>query len=425
MTTTTQPLTTVSSVANHVSVSPRLAFKEAAKAIDFYKQAFGAKEMMRFEVGGGIAHAEIMIGDSVIMLAEEWPEGGRYSSETLGGSPVTMTLKVPDVDAFVARSISAGAKLILPITDQFYGNREGTVVDPFGYSWNVWTQKEELSVEEMHRRLLAMQQQGGPSTPSVDPVPKGYRTLTIYLVAQDVPGLIDFVKQTFHAEEKFRTVGSAGGIHAEVQIGDSMLMIGGGGPGLAWKGESLPSAFHVYVRDCDAIYQRALQAGATSITVPADQLYGERVAGVKDAAGNHWYIATFKGESYKSEDAPDVQPYLHPQRAEPVINFMKRAFGALETGRYTSPDGVVHHTTIKLGTSSLEIGEATGSYQPMPTMFYLYVPNCDQVYLRALAAGATSISEPKDQHYGDRSGAVKDAFGNQWYIATHFKDFDR
>jgi uncharacterized glyoxalase superfamily protein PhnB len=366
-----------------------------------------------------------MIGDSVIMLAEEWPEGGRYSSETLGGSPVTMTLKVPDVDAFVARSISAGAKLILPITDQFYGNREGTVVDPFGYSWNVWTQKEELSVEEMHRRLLAMQQQGGASTPSVDPVPKGYRTLTIYLVAQDVPGLIDFVKQTFHAEEKFRTVVSAGGIHAEVQIGDSMLMIGGGGPGLAWKGESLPSAFHVYVRDCDAIYQRALQAGATSITVPADQPYGERVAGVKDAAGNHWYIATFKGESYKSEDAPDVQPYLHPQRAEPVINFMKRAFGALETGRYTSPDGVVHHTTIKLGTSSLEIGEATGSYQPMPTMFYLYVPNCDQVYLRALAAGATSISEPKDQQYGDRRGAVKDVFGNQWCIATHFKDFDR
>jgi PhnB protein len=119
-----------------------------------------------------------------------------------------------------------------------------------------------------------------------------------------------------------------------------------------------------------------------------------------------------------------VQPYLHPLRAEPVVHFLKRAFGAREMGRHATPDGVVHHTTIKIGDSFMEMGEAQGIYQPMPTMFYLYVPNCDELYHRALAAGATSISEPVDHDYGDRSGAVKDTFGNQWYIATHIKDVE-
>jgi PhnB protein len=419
MATTAEPIAAVRTTA-----SPRMTYKDAAKAIEFYKQAFGAKEIMRFEVGGSIPHAEIMIGDSAIMLAEEWPEGGRYSAETLGNSPVLISLSVSDADAFVAHAVSAGAKVKLPVTDQFYGRREGTLVDPFGYVWSVSTVTEDMSVEEMHRRLDAMMKPQEAKKPAVDPVPPGYRTLTTYLVARDADGLIDFVKKTFGAEEKFRSVGSAGGRHAEVRIGDSMLMIGGGIPGGGWKGDPLPSAFHVYVPDCDAVYQRALDAGATSIAEVKDQEYGERSGSVKDAAGNQWYIATRMHGDYKWEGAPDLQPYLHPLRAEPVINFVKRAFGAVELGRYTAPDGVMHHTTIKIGDSFMEMGEAQGPYQPMPTMFYLYVPNCDELYQRALAAGATSISEPKDQPYGDRSGAVKDVFGNQWYIATHFKDVE-
>jgi PhnB protein len=109
-------------------------------------------------------------------------------------------------------------------------------------------------------------------------------------------------------------------------------------------------------------------------------------------------------------------------RAAAVIDFLKRAFGAEEIARAASPDGVIHHASVKIGDSYIEMGEAHGKYQPMPAMFYLYVPDCDTLYRRALTAGATSISEPKDQPYGDRSGAVKDAFGNQWYIATHIKD---
>ncbi|HVP53674.1 MAG TPA: VOC family protein [Candidatus Eisenbacteria bacterium] len=415
MATTTETIAAVRTVA-----APRIAFKDTAKAIEFYKAAFGATETMRFELEGHIPHAEITIGDSVIMLADEWPEGGRFSAETLGQSPVAIQLTVPDVDALVERAVAAGAKVTIPVRDQFYGHREGTVVDPFGYTWGISTVTEEMSVEEMHRRLQA--EQSEQPRPAVDPIPKGYRTVTPYPVVQDAAGLIDFVKHAFGAEESFRSVGSAGGIHAEVRIGDSMLMMGGGGPGLAWRGESKPLAFHIYVPDCDATYQRALQAGGTSLDKPADQFYGERSATVQDAAGNHWYIATYKGDNYKWEGAPDIQPVLHPLRSEPVINFLKRAFGALELGRHTTPEGVIQHTTLKVGDSHLELGDAHGPYQPMPGMYYLYVLDCDAVYRRALAAGGTSVAEPADQPYGDRSGAVKDAFGNEWWIATHIKD---
>jgi len=412
---------TESAASVRIVASPRMTFKDVAKAIEFYKNAFGAKETFRFEVGSGIAHAEILIGDSVVMLAEEWPEGGRYSPETTGNSPVAMTIQVPDVDAFAARAIAAGAKLQRPIADQFYGRRDANLLDPFGYPWSVFTVKEEMPVEEMHRRFRAMMPE--KKKPAVDPVPKGYTTLTTYLVAQDADGLIQFMTKAFGAEETFRSgPGSEGGLHCEVRIGDSMLMVGGGGAGMKWRGTPMPSAFHIYVPDCDATYARALEAGAASIAEPADQDYGERTATVKDAAGNFWYIATYKGESYKSEGAPTLQPYLHPLRAEPVINFMKRAFGAEELGRYTAPDGVIHHTTVRIGNAHMEMGEAHGPYQPMPTMFYLYVEDCDALYKRAMSAGATSISEPKDQPYGDRSGGVVDPFGNKWYIATHVKD---
>jgi PhnB protein len=416
MATTTEPVAAVRTVA-----SPRIAFKNTAKAIEFYKAAFGAKELMRFAMGDQIPHAEISIGDSVIMLADEWPEGGRFSAETLGHSPISLQLSVPDVDAFVERAVAAGAKVLYPVKDQFYGRREGTVVDPFGYSWGVSTVTEEMSIEEMHRRMGAGQTEQ-PKQPAVDPVPKGYRTLTPYVVAENAVGLLDFVKQAFAGEEIFRSVGSAGGMHAEVRIGDSMLMMGGGGQGLKWSGKPKQFGFHYYVPDCDATYRRAVEAGGTSISEPADQSYGERSATVQDKAGNQWYIATRLEGSYKWEGAPDIQPFLHPKRAEPVINFLKRAFNAEDLGRFATPDGVIHHVTMKIGSSHLEMGEAHGEYQPMEGMFYLYVPDCDAVYRRAVAAGGKSIAEPTDHPYGDRSGAVQDAFGNEWWIATHIKD---
>jgi len=417
MTTVAEPIAAVHPVA-----TPRLTCKDVAKAIEFYRKAFEATETWRFNVEGIVEHAEIKIGDSPIMMSQEWPEGGRFSAETLGSSPVELRIQVDDVDSFAAQAVAAGMKVSRPIRDQFYGTREGHLVDPFGYIWNILTLKEEMSVEEMHRRFQAMMKEDEAKKTAVNPIPKGFRTVTPYMIAEDGPALLEFAKQAFGAEEMFRAVGTAGGLHGEVRIGDSMLMMGGGIPGREFRSTPNTHALHLYVPDCDAVYERALQAGATSLGEPRDQEYGERSASVKDPAGNYWYIATHKGETYTPKGLNSVNVYMHPLRAEPVINFLKRAFGAREIGKYASPDGVVYHAQIRVGDSVVEMGEPEGKYPPMPTMFYLYVPDCDAVYQHALQAGATSISSPADQPYGDRTAGVKDAFGNQWYIATHIKE---
>jgi PhnB protein len=413
--------------AVRVTAAPRIAFRDPAKAIEFYKKALGAKETFRFQVGESIPHAELMIGDSPIDVTGEWPEGGRFSAETLGNSPISISIEVPDVDAFVKRAAAGGMKVVGEPTDQFYGHRDARLQDPFGYSWGVYTVKEEMSVEEMHRRMKGLREgpEGGrmptEGAPKVSPVPRGFRMVTPYLVAADGLALLDFTKEAFGAEELERVIMPTG-VHGEVRIGDTMLMIGGGIPGKKFPSSLQPGALHIYVEDADAVTKKAVAAGATLIDEPRDQDYGERSSTVKDAAGNVWYIATHKGESYKPKGLFNVNPYLHPRRAEPLIAFLKRAFGAEEIAKYALPDGVVRHAEIRVGDSVLEMGEASGRYETMPAMFYLYVPNVDDVYRQAVAAGGTSFQEPTDQFYGDRSAAVRDNFGNKWYIATHIKD---
>src|SRR5207244_10538562 len=144
---------------------------------------------------------------------------------------------VDDSDAWVARAVAAGARIVAPVTDQFYGDRSGSVADPFGYRWDIATRKEELTVEEMQQRMAAMEATQQPRDSSF--IPKGFHAVTPYIVAADAPALIEFTKRVFNAEEMNRAIGSAGGVHAEVRIGDSMLMIGGGGSGLVFRGEPL------------------------------------------------------------------------------------------------------------------------------------------------------------------------------------------
>ncbi len=419
MSTVAEPVAAVRTTA-----SPNLSFKDASKAIEFYKTALGAKELFRFEAGGSIPHAEIAIGDSVIILSDEWPQGGRFSAETLGASSVQMVVGVDDVDSFAEKAIAAGLKVKRPIQNQFYGKRDVLLADPFGYTWNVFTVTEEMSVEEMHRRMEGVTRgpEGGRMPgKQVPTLPRGLRMVTPYLVAADGEALIDFVKQAFGAEESFRAVMPTG-VHGEVKLGDSTLMLGGGIKGRDFPGTMQPNALHVYVEDADATYAKALAAGAVSIDEPRDQEYGERSATVKDSSGNYWYIATYKGKGVVPEGLHTVNPYLHPLRAEPLISFLKRGFGAEEVVKYASPDGVIHHAVVRVGDSVIEMGEAHGKYASMDAMFYVYVPDMEAVYRRALAAGATSFQEPTDQPYGDRNAGVKDAFGNKWYIATHTKD---
>jgi len=139
------------------SVTPYLICKGAAKAIEFYKQAFGATELFRMEgPGDSVGHAEIKIGDSPIMLADEFPEMQARSPESYGGSPVSIMLYVEDVDKVVERAVADGAKVVRPVQDQFYGDRNGTLTDPFGHTWTIATHKEDVSSAEMKRRADAM-----------------------------------------------------------------------------------------------------------------------------------------------------------------------------------------------------------------------------------------------------------------------------
>jgi PhnB protein len=140
------------------SVTPYLIVKGAAKAIDYYKKVFGATEIMRMPgPNGTVGHAEIKIGDSVIMLADE-QQGNFRSPEGLGGSPVSLMVYVEDVDTTFKQAISNGAKETRAVQDQFYGDRSGNLVDPFGHVWTVATHKEDVSEEEMKRRMSAMKQ---------------------------------------------------------------------------------------------------------------------------------------------------------------------------------------------------------------------------------------------------------------------------
>jgi PhnB protein len=146
--------------AGYHTATPYLIIKDAARAIEFYQQAFGATEVFRMaQPDGRIGHAEIKIGDSHIMLADEHPEINARSPQTLGGSPVSIMLYVEDVDAQVKQAVAAGAKLLRPVQDQFYGDRTGGVEDPFGYAWYIATHVENVTSDEMKRRAAA--QHGG------------------------------------------------------------------------------------------------------------------------------------------------------------------------------------------------------------------------------------------------------------------------
>ena len=138
-------------------VIPYLAIDGASTAIDFYKKVFGSTERMRMDAPDGkIGHAEISIGDSVIMLADPFPEAGNKTPKDVGGTPVTIMVYVEDVDACYQRALDNGASAINKVEDQFYGDRSGSFEDPFGHHWHIATHVEDISPEEMEKRAAAM-----------------------------------------------------------------------------------------------------------------------------------------------------------------------------------------------------------------------------------------------------------------------------
>jgi PhnB protein len=248
------------------------------------------------------------------------------------------------------------------------------------------------------------------------PVREGFRTVTPYISVPEGARLIEFLKHTFGAEELGRSPSSAG-FHAEVRIGDSMVMIGSGE---SLRGRERLGAFHVYVPDCDAAYQRAVEAGTKSIGEPSDRPYGERSGSVQDFAGNYWYLATRFASSVAPEGLGSVLPFLYPGKAKAFIDFLKRAFDAQEMGVYEESGRVVH-AAVRVGDAVLEMGEGHGEVPSLPSRFFLYVEDCDAWYRRAVAAGVTSIEAPTDQPYG-RTATILDPFGFEWIPASLLKN---
>jgi PhnB protein len=143
--------------AGYHSLTPYLVVKDASGAIEFYKNVFGAKELFRLSgPDGEIGHAELTIGDSVLMLADESPQMGALAPATIGGSPVRILVYVDNVDEIVPRAVASGAKVVRPVADQFYGDRAGGIEDPYGHYWHVATHKEDVSPDEMKRRAEAL-----------------------------------------------------------------------------------------------------------------------------------------------------------------------------------------------------------------------------------------------------------------------------
>ncbi len=249
-------------------VTPYLVVRGAAAAIDFYKKAFGASEKMRMEDGARIGHAELRIGKSAIMLADEYPEHKILGPRALGGSPVRLQVETRDVDAVAARASAAGAKILQPPTDQPYGERNTKLEDPFGHVW-------------IFSAPIGKQ--------AVKAVPDGLHTVTPYLIVQGAAKLLAFLQKAFGAREKYKFADDSGRIHhAEVWIGDSVVMLSDG------NDEWGPTRMNINlaVEDCDAMYKSAIAAGAKSLREPATQFYGDRTAGVEDAFGNHWWMST-------------------------------------------------------------------------------------------------------------------------------------
>lgn len=407
---------------------PYLSIRGAVDAIEFYKKAFGAEEVLRLtQPDGRIGHAELDINGAKIYLADEFPEMGFNSPESLGGSPVQISLQVEDADSVARRAVAAGAVVVRPVADQFYGARSGHFRDPFGYTWVISTLTERLSPQEMQRRNDELsRQQGSPAERSVAAesnvsyIRMGFRTVTPYLIISDAAKWIDFVKQAFGADEKFRAQrpGTDAIMHAEVQIGDSMIEVADANP----QYPATPMTLLLRVDDPDSVYDRAVSLGAEVIQPVANRDYGTRAGTLRDPFGNNWDIGKpFPGDKIFQEFRT-VTPHLYATQPVDFIGFLKAAFNGVEVYRVEHPGGNIPHAQVRIGDSIVALAGGHGPYRPRPSTIHLYVPDTDALYGQALHAGAESIQPPTDQPYGDRSAGVRDPFGNTWFIATHVRD---
>lgn len=247
---------------------------------------------------------------------------------------------------------------------------------------------------------------------------EGFHSIAPYLVCDGAARLIRFLENVFDARVRFQEPRPDGGVmHAELEIGDSAIELADGNE--QWKAR--PCAVHIYVRDADSVYAKALAEGAAAVYEPVDREWGDRDGGVRDPCGNLWAIATRRGESYLPHGRRTVTPYLHLAGAGDFLAFASKVFDAAEeyTGRGT--DRSVLYARIRIGDSVLETGDVPAGGPVLPGNLNVWVPDADACYARAIAAGAESLYAPTDKPYGDRESGVRDPWGNSWFIATRIQ----
>ncbi|HUK30199.1 MAG TPA: VOC family protein [Candidatus Acidoferrum sp.] len=240
------------------TVTPYLTAVRALEAVEFVKQAFGAEELFRAQGGAGGYHVELRLADSMLMMGG----GGTYKGPD---NPAGILLTVPDADAAYKSAMSAGATSLYEPEDKPYGDREAGVKDVCGNMWYLISRRvSEHAPEDM---------------PTVAP---GFSVT-------DAGKFVEFLKSAFGATEAFRHDAPDGTVrHARLRIGNSIVTVGQA----HGQFQPMPSAMYMYVHDADAVYKRAIEAGATSMYPVANQPYGDRLGGVTDPFGHQWYIAT-------------------------------------------------------------------------------------------------------------------------------------
>lgn len=245
------------------SVTPYLISKGSARLAEFLREAFGAEEIFRMPApDGSIMHAELRIGDSKIELSE--------GNEQHFPTPSCLHLYVPDARAVYERALAAGPMSVREPVEQPYGDLEASIQDPAGNWWFIATHRLEPG------RYL----------------PSGLRDVTPYLMPADADAFLAFVKEALGAEEVEVHRGPDRIVHAKVRLGDSLVEFSQGHG--EWKPS--PCALHFYVPDADAVWAKAVAAGATEIFPVSDQPYGDRAGGINDPQGHRWYISTWLGE---------------------------------------------------------------------------------------------------------------------------------
>jgi len=230
-----------------------------------------------------------------------------------------------------------------------------------------------------------------------------------YFIVKGADDLIAFLQQTFDAELILRVPAPGDTVmHAEVRVGDSLVEMGDAGE--QW--EPIGAPLHVYIENVDEAYRRAIAAGAKSLYEPTDQPYGDREAGVVDRTGIEWFLATRLEGGPRPAGYGTVTTGFRAADAKQMMQFLEKAFGAVHVS------GELSHAEIRLGETMIELSEAHGQWGPTRGAFHIFVDDCDAVYAEALRAGATSMYEPADKPYGERSAGVTDPWGNQWFIGT-------